>query len=123
MDEVKNHASDHQRVILSDPLRYGILRELDLESKLSGFIEVEKSLSSGRPKYIVPTGDLPPGTRSQFATYRIKANGWKLVRTHRYVTSDGTPITDEDPLYIRIDDVTFVREKDYVDRSGFIRHA
>jgi hypothetical protein len=98
-----------QKVPICDTLRYQILNSLALDDKVPDLIEVQIKQLKGPPKYISPHGDLPVGTVSEILDYRIKINGWRLVKAHQYRLPDGSIRGGPDPLYICIDDAIFVR--------------
>ncbi len=97
-----------KNVELPDSLRYKILHLLIKDDKIPDIIEMEIRPRPGRPKYIVPYGDLPEGTVSEIVYYRLKVNGWKLVKAHQYRLPDGSIQGGPDPKYIVIDDAVFV---------------
>ena len=97
-----------ENVPVPDALRYRILHSLRLNEKVSDTIELEVRRLTGPSPNIVPHGDLPVGTVSEILNYRVKVNGYRLVKAHQYRLPDGSVRGGPDPKYIRIDDVTFV---------------
>ena len=90
--------------------RYQILHALDLNNKVSSTIDLEIRQRPGPPIYIIPHGDLPPGTVSEVLEYTIKSNGFKLVKAHQYRLPDGTVKGEADPKAIYLDDIVVVSE-------------
>ena len=74
-------------------------------------LNVRRKLENGQA-YLVPkrtgnqqpSGDFPPGTRSQMVEIRLTVNDHLLCRAHHYILGD-REITGLDPKYFRIDDL------------------
>ncbi len=92
------------KVVLSNDERYDIFHSLELDSKTPGFVEVEITTLKGPTRY-----NVPPGTVSQIARYRIRSNGWQIAKAHWYLFPDGSIRGGPDPLYMRFDDVIISR--------------
>ena len=95
-----------QRCPVTDEVRYSILHSLQLENKISTYISLEIEPRPGPVKYHT----LPPDTVSEILRYRVKANGWVVVKAHQYRLPDGSIRGGPDPKYIRIDDAVFVSD-------------
>ena len=98
-----------KKVIIPDPLRYSIFHSLNLEAKVGSIIETRIETLPGPPKYITPKGNLPVGTVSELIYYRVRANGWVVVKAHQYRLPNGTVRGGPDPKYIRLDDIVLVK--------------
>lgn len=97
-----------EKVSVSDSERYSIFHSLRLDAKISETIEKEVRRLAGPPAYIIPHGNLPPGTVSEIIKYKVKINGWYIVKAHQYRLPDGSIQGGPDPKYICLDDVVFV---------------